>query len=133
MSNELVFDIFINAFSRCYHLILGHIVDESKWRLHFFFKVNHIIIWLMFKQGVNILLFENIFIVLELGRNLMLFHFKVLCYKNIYQIYISILNSLMKAFNMTNKYLKYFDPCVSPKVFSCLIFYVCPSLLLVQT
>jgi hypothetical protein len=49
------------------------------------FKVNNIIVWLIFKQHVNILLFQNIFICLVLQKKFMVFHLKVLYQKNIYQ------------------------------------------------
>jgi hypothetical protein len=71
MSNEPFIEVLIEVFTKHWKFILFQIIDESKWRLHSFHKINGAIIWWMFGQGVRISLLKHIFEFLVVGRNFM--------------------------------------------------------------
>jgi hypothetical protein len=47
MSNEPFFKILVNVFSKSYKFVLWQIVNWPKWRLHFFLKINGVVVWSM--------------------------------------------------------------------------------------
>ncbi len=50
MSNEPLFKVLIEVFTKCYKFVLQQIIDGSEWRLHSFHKINGAIVWVMLGQ-----------------------------------------------------------------------------------
>ncbi len=69
MSNEPLFKVLVEVFTKCCKFVLCQIIDGYKWRLHSFHKINGVVLWLMFGQGVHISLLKHIFEFLVMGRN----------------------------------------------------------------
>jgi hypothetical protein len=105
MLNEPFFKVFINVFMKCYKFVSWQIVDGSEWKLCSFHKINGIVVWSMFGQGVNIFLLKHILEFLVLRRNFMWTWFNIWWKKNINQECISFHGNFHENFCSKKKRL----------------------------
>ncbi len=117
MSNEPIFEILIDVFTKFYNFVLWQIIDGSRWKLCFFFKINGVVVWLMLGQGVYNFLFKHIFGFLVLGRNFMWIWFNIWWGKNTNQECISSCDNLCEGFYSNKQRLGAPRPSCTIEVF----------------
>ncbi len=120
MSNEPIFKVLVDVLLKCCKFVLWQIIDGSKWRLHFFHKINGAVVWLLLRQNVHIPLLKHIFEFLALGRNLMWTWLNMWWGENINKKWISFfMAAFMKAFAPTNKDLGHLGLFLPPRFPCC--------------